>query len=272
MLIHRIITRIERSMANSWLNPLATLYLNFRCLSFKEAIRFPIYVYGRPKFLQTSGRITIDCPIKRGLVHINQRRLGRMTPVTFPTEMNLQGNIVFKGRCYILSGAVITVRRHGELILGDDVVICEGVSICSLKSIQLGNHISISHKSQIFDSSFHYMVDFNTRQIGAMTRPIRIGNYCWIGNSCTITAGAEIPNLTTVASNSLVNKKMLDIPPMSVLAGTPCKLVKSGTMRVWCPMFDNRKQSWIKKYFRTHPDAEACAITEEMDPNFFLID
>lgn len=272
MIINKIFTKIEEFKAKNHLNYFATLYLNLRCLKFKDAIKFPIYVYGRPRLLRTTGTITIDCPVRKGMILVNSRRIGRMTAVTNNTEISLMGKITFKGSCYLLSGSVITVRKNATLCFGNDVVVGEGATICAKKSITTGNHVRIAHKCQIYDSSFHYTVDFNKRIIGDMAKPVSIGNYCWVGNSSTIAAGAMIPDQTIVASNSLVNKRMDDIPPMSTLAGIPCKLVKSGIKRVWCPECDNSKQMWIKKYFIENPDSKACPITDEMTPEFFDID
>lgn len=42
--------RLELILAHNWLNPFATLYLDLRSLPFLQALKFPIFVYGRPLF------------------------------------------------------------------------------------------------------------------------------------------------------------------------------------------------------------------------------
>ena len=66
-----------------------------------------------------------------------------------------------------------------------------------------------------------------------MSRPIIIGNNCWIGNRTTINPGTIIPDFTIVTSNSLVNKDYSDIDPYTLIGGLPCKVIKSGIVRVW---------------------------------------
>ena len=50
---------VERKLAYPWLNPFATVYLNFRTLPFVQALRFPLYVYGRVKFYELKGKILL---------------------------------------------------------------------------------------------------------------------------------------------------------------------------------------------------------------------
>lgn len=48
----------EKVLTNSkWFNPFATLYLNLRCVPLKQALKFPVFVFGRPRLYSTFGHI-----------------------------------------------------------------------------------------------------------------------------------------------------------------------------------------------------------------------
>ena len=53
--------------------------------------------------------------------------------------------------------------------------------------------------------------------------PIIIGDNVWIGDKVTILSGVKIGNNAIIGSNSVVTK---DIPPFSVAAGIPAKVIK----------------------------------------------
>ena len=53
---------------------------------------------------------------------------------------------------------------------------------------------------------------------------IEIGNNVWIGDKSTILSGVKIGDNSIIAANSVVTK---DIPPYSVVAGVPAKIIKS---------------------------------------------
>ncbi|KAL6453028.1 at Sophorolipid acetyltransferase [Candida maltosa Xu316] len=66
--------------------------------------------------------------------------------------------------------------------------------------------------------------------------PITIGDNVWLGGGCTVLAGVTVGDGCVVAAGAVVNK---DVPPNSVVAGVPAKVVKS--MEPRNPDFDVHK-------------------------------
>lgn len=54
-------------------------------------------------------------------------------------------------------------------------------------------------------------------------KPITIGNDCWIASNVMICAGVTIGDFCVIGAGSVVTR---DIPPNSLAAGNPCKIIK----------------------------------------------
>lgn len=70
-IIRRILASLEAQLNQPRLSLWRTLYFNFRTLQFHEAIKFPIYIYGRVRFFGLNGQIFFEhTEIRRGMVKI----------------------------------------------------------------------------------------------------------------------------------------------------------------------------------------------------------
>ncbi len=69
---------------------------------------------------------------------------------------------------------------------------------------------------------------------GVSVKPVVIGDECWIGANVVITSGVTIGKHAVVAAGSVVTK---DVPPFSVVAGNPARLVKR---------YDTGSGTWIR--------------------------
>ncbi len=234
---------IERSIFYDKFNIFATIYLNFRLLSIKNAIKIPIFVYGHPKFWSLYGNVEfVNCKVKPGLVKLNwtKHTAGGPNNSGCPTELNIWGTIIFKGTCRIGSSNKICVGEHGILELGKECHIMTQCNITAYSSVVIGNNFLMAHRSQILDTNYHFVADLVNKRVKRHFNPIKIGNDCWLCNSSTIAGGAVLPNNTIVASNSLINKDMANIPEYSIVGGLPAKLIATGYMRIYNQELERR--------------------------------
>lgn len=121
----------------------------------------------------------------------------------------------FEAPFYCDVGTNITLGRH--CFANHNVVILD----CA--PVTLGDHVMIGPNTVI--SAAGHPVDPVARNAGVFVEhPITIGNSVWIGANVTILAGVTIGDNCTIGAGSVVNR---DIPPNSLAAGNPCKVLRA---------------------------------------------
>ena len=65
--------------------------------------------------------------------------------------------------------------------------------------------------------------DIEKATFDLVTKPITIGNGCWIATASTILPGVSLGNFCVTAANSVVSK---DFDSFSVVGGNPAKFIK----------------------------------------------
>ena len=231
------------------LNILKTVYINFTFLPFRQAIRFPVFIYGKLKIHRHSGKIIIEDRIKMGMIHwgLNTDKFSASKGGAF---IDITGKLIFKGAAFISSDYVLSI--YGECTIGKFTTLGYNAKICCWNNISIGKSCRITFETQIFDTNFHYIRNIETGRVDRRDGTVVIGNYCWIGNRTTITKGALIPDYTMIASLSLVNKDFISSNvKYPFIAGAPAKIIGSGRVRIFSP-FEEEK---IDDFFKNNPDA-----------------
>lgn len=125
----------------------------------------------------------------------------------------------------VYAGSRINVNAGAQLVLGSGYMNHDCVIDC-FDSISIGHHVVISERVVLRDSDNHAI-----KKAGAMftegpatTAPIVIGDHVWIGMNVTVLKGVTIGEGAVVAAGSVVNK---DVPPHSMAAGVPARVVKT---------------------------------------------
>lgn len=193
-------------------NPWKTVYFNLRYFKFKDALRFPVLIANNVILRNLSGKVQLDGVLTGGRVRIGFRDMGIQNEKDRKTILDLRANsiLIFKGTASIGGGARIYTK--GILEIGDDFYLSLNSTIIAHDHVKIGNEVTLGWDSLIMDTDFHEVRDVETGIPFQMTKPIIIGDHCWICNGCQILKGSEIPPDTIIASMSLVNKK-LTTPP-----------------------------------------------------------
>ena len=111
--------------------------------------------------------------------------------------------------------------HEGEIKIGKYCLITPGVRIMSAKSIIIGDACMIAHGVYISDADWHGIYD-RAEPVGN-TKPIIFEDNVWIGDSAIICKGVRIGKNSIIGAGAVVTK---DVPPNSIFAGNPAKLVK----------------------------------------------
>lgn len=245
----KILTRLERWLTCSHLNPLLTFYANLRLLPLRQALRCPIYVYSHATLMDLSGSVSFDCPVRRGLVRLNVKDFGPAQRGS-NLELALRGHMRFGGAALIRSDTKIYVDHGATLNIGHNLRMGAGIIINCLNEITIGAGVRIGHRSQLLDSNMHFMLDTARRRVASLRKRIEIGSHCWLTNSVTVYGGGVIPSWSVVASGTMVNKDLADLGHGNIIGGTPARLLASGMRLV--NNYDKERE--IDLFYRQNPD------------------
>jgi acetyltransferase-like isoleucine patch superfamily enzyme len=111
------------------------------------------------------------------------------------------------------------VGRRPELVLGTHSAVTTRHFIDCTNSIRLGKFTTFAGaRSQMLTHSIDL---YECRQA---SKPIIIGEYCFVGTGCVILGGSVLPDYSVLGANSLLNKHHTD--PYFLYAGNPAKPIK----------------------------------------------
>lgn len=210
-----------------------TIYLNFKLLTFKDAIHLPIYCTSNTKLYSLRGKIIFNCPVRHGLVKIGFEAHNMFCPSNNKSLLEIDGLLTFGGRGDLAPGVLISIKKNATLYIGNEFFINGMTKIVCHKSIHIGHWARIAWETQIMDTNFHYVMDVSTNTYIEKSKPIIIGNCVWIGNRSSVLAGSVIPNQIIVAMNSVCNKDYSNVLEYSLIGGIPAKFIKAGLKRLF---------------------------------------
>ena len=127
---------------------------------------------------------------------------------------------------YLFDGAIHLEARSADSIItiGSRTVLNNGVVIISEgPGIWIGEGVLIGPGVHIYDSDFH-PIDQLERSEPPRRAAVHVGSRCFIGARATICRGVSIGEGSVVGVGSVVTK---DIPPWSVAAGVPARVMRS---------------------------------------------
>lgn len=217
------------------LNILKTILFNYKVLPLKQAIKLPVYLYGKVDFYFLKGNVEFrNCQLTRGMVTLGKNKEYLGTPKSSLIIMDPNSKLIFNGSCEISSNFLIRIGAKANLNLGKGVFFGSGVKVICINNVKIGKASRIAFESQLIDSDFHYVYNLEKQVVKSRERDIMIGEYNWIGNRTTVSKGTVTQDFTIVAASSMLNKDYTRIEePYPVLAGLPAKIVSKNVRRIY---------------------------------------
>ena len=90
--------------------------------------------------------------------------------------------------------------------------------------MDIGSHVNLAQGITV--TALNHNFDDTEKRIdeqGVSTKPVTIENDVWVGANAVILPGVTIGNHCVVAAGAVVTK---DVPPHSLVAGVPAKVIK----------------------------------------------
>ncbi len=137
----------------------------------------------------------------------------------------------------ILGDVLFHIHDRGRVEIGAYTAI-SGIRIEAATEVVIGRYCQISYHVDIHDNNGHPLdpekrrnqmvrVHENGMDLNSVyeseTEPVVIGDNVWIGHDATILKGVTIGDNAVIATGSVVTR---DVPPGTVAAGNPAKIVK----------------------------------------------
>lgn len=165
---------------------------------------------------------------------------------TFGKDVSLGRNTTYIGEKYISIGDNTSIGDNGRLTaygyyektkqhftplltIGNNCNIGEQSHITAINCIMIGNNVLTGPRVLITDNAhgdslFKLLDTAPTERFLYSKGKVVIEDNVWIAEGAMIMPGVRIGKGSIIAANSVVTK---DIPPYSVAAGTPAKIIKT---------------------------------------------
>ena len=111
----------------------------------------------------------------------------------------------------------------GDVVIGDHTRI--GIHNTIIGPVTIGSHVNLAQGITV--TALNHNFDDSDKRIdeqGVSTSQVVIGDDVWIGANAVILPGVTLGNHCVIAAGAVVTK---DVPPHSLVAGVPAKIIKT---------------------------------------------
>ena len=186
-------------------------------------------------------------------------------------KFRIRGEAAFGDRFTVLGDPAavrISVEDGARLVIGDYVAMNYGVNIDVWHEVRIGSKVMIAPNVSILDDNRHELEPGSPLFNG----PTVIGDNVWLGGGVTVLPGVTVGTGTVIAGHSVVSR---DIPPNSLAAGSPAKVIKSlNVPEGWSHRFGHERNepapgflASLRRTFAGDPNAAIAGAAEEAAGN-----
>ena len=120
------------------------------------------------------------------------------------------GSAIHMGACFYDSK---------NIVIGQDTIIGEGAVLDGRNKLVIGNHVNIASEVMIYNAQH----DVQSSDFHAISSPVFIEDYVFIGPRAIILPGVKIKKGAVVGAGAVVTK---DVEEFTIVGGVPAKPIK----------------------------------------------
>jgi len=102
--------------------------------------------------------------------------------------------------------------------IGEGSLIGCGAELYAWERIEIGRRVLISQGAKLLTGTH----DYNSPSFNGLARPIRIGDYAWVGAYALVLPGVDIGEGAIVGAGAVVSR---EVPPYAIVAGNPAQII-----------------------------------------------
>ena len=126
------------------------------------------------------------------------------------------------GRYSVIESGTCINNAVGDVIIGDYTRV--GLHNTIIGPVNIGHHVNLAQGITV--TALNHNFEDSEKKIdeqGVCTTPVVIEDDVWIGANAVILPGVRVGTHSVVAAGAVVTK---DVPPHSIVAGIPAKIIK----------------------------------------------
>lgn len=108
--------------------------------------------------------------------------------------------------------------------IGEDTIIGEGVVLDGRDKLVIGNHVDFASEVMIYNAQH----DLNDPKFKAVTKPVTIEDYVFVGPRAIILPGVTIKKGAVVAAGAVVTR---DVEESVIVGGVPAKPIRERELK-----------------------------------------
>jgi maltose O-acetyltransferase len=121
--------------------------------------------------------------------------------------------------------------------IGEDTIIGEGAVLDGRDKLTIGDHVDIASEVMIYNAEH----DINDEKFSAVSAPVEIGDYVFIGPRAIILPGVKVGKGAVVAAGAVVTK---DVAEFTIVGGVPAKEI--GERKNKNPQYKLGRAAWFR--------------------------